>query len=251
MRMGALLGPVFAPEQTSYLADQARAFAGAGFDSLWTAQAVGRGFMMTDPLTTLTVAASVTDDVELGTAILQLSLYNPMDVAYRLFSLRQIAGPRLLVGVGAGSTEADFNTLEQDFGGRFARFRRDVDRLRDVLSTGAEGDKNLAAWPNTLDSIPLLYGTWGNGVAKAASEFDGWIASGMHRTPDQVIDALAGYRQAGGGRALVSTIQITAETDLGEQRAVFERYAEAGIDDVIVMMLPGAPDLEIVRGLVV
>ena len=248
--MGALLGPIFAPEQPDYLADQARALAGAGFDSLWTAQAVGRGFMLTDPLTTLTVAATVTDDVELGTAILQLSLYNPMDVAYRLFSLAQIAGPRLQIGVGAGSTEADFVALEQDFGGRFGRFRRDVDRLRDVLATGAEGDKNLAPWPNTLGSIPLLYGTWGNGVAKAATEFDGWIASGMHRSPDEVLEALVGYREAGGSRALVSTIQISGETDLGEQRATFERYAEAGIDDVIVMLLPGAPDLESVRRLV-
>ena len=80
MRLGALLGPVAQSQNPQELAQQARSYAAEGFDSLWSAQAIGRGFMITDPFVTLAVAASVTEDVELGTAVLQLPLYHPVDV---------------------------------------------------------------------------------------------------------------------------------------------------------------------------
>ena len=47
MRLGALLGPVL-DSGPNELAEQARMLAGEGFESLWTAQAVGRGFMIMD-----------------------------------------------------------------------------------------------------------------------------------------------------------------------------------------------------------
>ena len=95
MRLGALLGPVD-PTNPNGLAEQARQLEGEGYDSLWSAQAMGRGFMVTDPFIALTAAAVATDHVELGTGILQLSLYEPVDVALKSFSLMQVAGGRLL-----------------------------------------------------------------------------------------------------------------------------------------------------------
>ena len=48
---------------------------------------MGRGFMLTDPFIVLTTAAAVTEKVELGTAIPQLPLYDPVDIAIKSFSL--------------------------------------------------------------------------------------------------------------------------------------------------------------------
>ena len=99
MRMGALLGPILDPGRGDALAEQARVLAGDGFRSLWSAQAIGRGFMMTDPIVALTVAATVAEEVEVGTAVMQIPLYHPMDLAHRIYSLMQVAGDRFVFGV--------------------------------------------------------------------------------------------------------------------------------------------------------
>ncbi len=96
----------------------------------------------------------------------------------------------------------------------------------------------------------MLLGSWGKGVATAARDYSGWIASGHYRTPDEVLSALAEYRGHGGGRAIVSTIQVSGETDIGEFGERLSRFAEGGFDDAVVMLLPGAPSPETIRALV-
>lgn len=250
MRLGALLGPVSEPGNARFLAEQARAYSDQGYDSLWMAQAVGRGFLLTDPFVALSVAATVADGVELGTAVLQLPLYHPADLAHRIFSLRQIAGDRLIIGLGAGSTRQDFDAYGRPYEERFRAFDTSLQTLREYLTTGASGSSSLSPWRSLLDSTPLFFGSWGKGVARAAREFDGWIASGHYRTVDEVCAALARYREFGGGRAVVSTIQIPAGADLGELGEKLARYAQAGFDDAVVMILPGGPAPEAVRKLV-
>ncbi len=249
MRLGALLGPIGDPTRGQLLADQARAFADAGYTSLWSAQAIGRGFMVTDPFIALTVAATAVPGIEVGTAVLQVPLYHPMDLAHRVFSLQQVSGDRFVFGVGAGSTEQDFAAYERNFDSRFGDFNTALERLRKIFSTGGDDNGQLSPWPPLQGGPPLFYGTWGKGVARAATEFDGWIASGMKRNVDEVCEALAGYRGAGGGRAIVSTIQVFPDTDLGELGDKLNRWSEAGFDDAVVMLLPGAPSPEEIRGL--
>lgn len=250
MRLGALLGPIADARESGTLATQARTYVAAGFESLWSAHALGRGFMLTDPLVALTVAASVTEHVEIGTAVLQLPLYHPIDVAHRVLSLMQICGGRFVLGVGAGSTAKDFAAVGRDHASRFRDFDTTLLSLRAALATGRTGDVDLAPWANLAGGPPLMLGSWGNGVERAAKSFDGWIASANYRTTDQVIDAHARYRRAGGKRAIVSTIQLNASTDLGKLREQLGRFAAAGFDDAVVMFLPGAPSPEKVRALV-
>jgi alkanesulfonate monooxygenase SsuD/methylene tetrahydromethanopterin reductase-like flavin-dependent oxidoreductase (luciferase family) len=250
MRLGALLGPIADASNATALAEQARGFAAAGFTSLWSPQAIGRGFMLGDPFVTLSVAAAVTEAVEIGTAVVQVPLYHPVDLAHRVFSLRQICGDRLILGVGAGSSEPDFAAFSRDYAARFKNFDDGVIALRSLFATGRLGDVDLSPWPATMAGPPLYLGSWGKGVLRAAAEFDGWIASANYRTPDQVVAALARYRQAGGGRAIVSTIQIPRGADLGELKAKLDRFAAAGFDDAVVMILPGGPDPATIRKLV-
>ena len=252
MRLGALLGPVL-DTGSNELADQARALEEAGYESLWSAQAIGRGFMITDPLIALAVAAAVTERVELGTAIMQLPLYHPTDLAHRVLSLQQVAGPRLLLGVGAGSTEKDFDAFERDFGTRFSEFNESLVELEVALETGANATAELSPWPSVAGGPPVYYGTWGAGVERAAKEFSGWIASAHYRTPEELETALHRYREACGdeaGRAVVSTIQLPASRPLDEVAELLGRFEEMGFDDAVVMFLPGGVTPEQVRGLV-
>lgn len=250
MRLGALLGPVTGNSPPDFLAEQARTYANEGFDSLWSAQALGRGFMLPDPFVALSVAATAAADVEIGTAVVQAPLYDPMDLAHRVFSLQQICGDRLILGLGAGSTAADFAAFSRGFETRFEDFRSLIGTLRQILRTGGSVRGDHSPWPSVRGGPPLFLGSWGRGVERAAREFDGWIASAHYRTAAQVIAALGRYRQAGGGRAVVSTIQLPADTDLGELRDRLARFAEAGFDDAVVLILPGGPAPDAVRSLV-
>lgn len=250
MRLGALLGPVTQAQNPHELAEQARTYVAEGFDSLWSAQAVGRGFMITDPFVTLSVAASVTETVELGTAVLQVPLYHPMEFAHRVFSLMQVCGGRFILGIGTGSTESDFAAFGRSYATRHRDFAASVAQLREVFAEGKSGDVDLSPWPAVRGGPPLFLGSWGAGVERAAEHYDGWIASGHYRAPDEVIAALERYRGAGGGRAIVSTLMITPQDDLGEKAEMLGRFAEAGFDDAVVMIQPGGHSPAEVRALV-
>ena len=250
MKLSALLSPISQPQTANAIAEQARMLVGEGFEGLWSAQAIGRGFMLTDPFVALSIAAAVTEAVDIGTAVIQVPLYQPADLAHRVLSLLQVCGERLILGVGAGSTQKDFDAFGRDYAGRFRTFNSATATLRTLLATGRSGDTDLSPWPATLGVPPVFFGSWGNGVERAAKSFDGWIASGAYRSPTEVIAALGRYRQAGGRRAIVSTIQLRGDTDLGQLGDVLRQYRDAGFDDAVVMFLPGGPKPSRVRALV-
>ncbi len=249
MRLGALLGPAD-PANPGFIADQAKLLEQTGYSSLWAAQAIGRGFISLDPMVPLSIAAGVTREVELGTAILQLPLYHPVHVALQSFSLMQTSGNRLILGVGAGSTEADYKAFGLPYEDRFKRFNEDLETLRHWFIEGKAGDSDLTPWPAVKGGPPIYYGTWGKGVARAANEFDGWIASGMYRTPEELDVAIKGYREAGGSRAIVSTILLTPDKSIEDIATLLEQYQAAGFDDAVVMFVPGGATPEEVRKLI-
>ena len=206
----------------------------AGFESLWTPHIIGRGTLVPDPFVTLATAAAATQGVELGTATVQVPLYHPADLAHRVLSLMSVCGDRLTLGVSPGSTQADFTTLDRDYATRFATFHRNTGRLRVLL-----GDPRPA----------LLLGSWGANVERAARDFDGWLASGYRRTPDQIIAAHERYRAAGGRRAIVCAIPLNSRDDLEPAGEALRRYAQAGFDDAVVLIGADGPDPEEVRAL--
>src|SRR5262245_17829680 len=102
----------------------------AGFDSLWCFDAIGRGFMLPDPLIALSVAATATTRLDLGTCILQVPLRRPVELAHRILTASLVCGDRLLLGVGAGSTKADFDAIGLDYGKRMQDFADALDVMR-------------------------------------------------------------------------------------------------------------------------
>ena len=249
MKLGAILGPIKTPSDASELRVQAANLEKAGYESLWAVQAIGRGFTVTDPLITLCVAATVTK-CELGTAILQLPLYNPMDLAHRVYSIMQLAENDFLLGLGTGSTESDFNAFSQNYSTRFVDFEKKLTELKEIFQNNGNSEIQLNHWPVVEPGPSLLLGTWGKNVKTAASKFDGWIASAHYRTPDEILEGLKQYRSENGKRAIVSTIQISKNTDTGELREKLRRFSDAGFDDAVVMFLPCAPSIDQIRSLI-
>ena len=119
-------------------------------------------------------------------------------------------------------------------------------RLRRLLAEGHDEAVDLAP-PGTVP--PLLLGSWGANVERAAREFDGWLASGYRRTSDEeIVEAHERFRAAGGRRASLR------DPGGGRRRPrpvreVLARYAEAGFDDAVVLIGPDGPAPERVRAL--
>lgn len=252
MRLGATLvhltgAPPFP------VAGWARRLAGAGFESLWTPELIGRGDLVPDPFVTLAAAAAATDPdtdpgvdpVALGTATVQVPLHHPVELAHRIRSLHLVCGDRLTIGLSPGSTAADFAALDRDYPARFGTVTANLPRIRRLLADGRDERAVVAADGLGPGRPPLLLGSWGAQVERAAREFDGWLASGYRRTPDRIIAALHRFRAAGGGRAVVCT--VPAGPDLGRTADVLRRYADAGFDEAVVLLDPAGPSPERVR----
>ncbi|MFI5614426.1 LLM class flavin-dependent oxidoreductase [Amycolatopsis sp. NPDC051903] len=248
MRLGATLA-YLTPGPPIAIAEWAKRLAGEGFESLWTPQVIGRGFLVPDPFVTLAVAATATEGVEVGTATVQVPLHHPADLAHRILSLRSVCGDRLTLGVSPGSTDVDYAVFDRDYAARFRTFDENLPRVRRLLDHGRDERADLAPAPPAAGRPPLLLGSWGANVERAAREFDGWLASAYRRTPEQIIAAHQRFRAAGGRRAIVCAIPLSGKDDLGPTGEVLQRYAEAGFDDAVVLIGPGGPGPGQVRAL--
>jgi alkanesulfonate monooxygenase SsuD/methylene tetrahydromethanopterin reductase-like flavin-dependent oxidoreductase (luciferase family) len=247
MRLGATLVHLGdAPPMA--IGDWAQRLVAAGFESLWTPHIIGRGSLVPDPFVTLAVAATATEGVELGTATVQVPLFHPVELAHRVLSLQAVCGDRLTLGLSPGSTDLDYAALDRDYPARFDTFASGVARLRHLLA-GQDALADLAPGALADPSPPMLLGSWGANVERAARDFDGWLASGLRTTPDQIVAAHARYRAAGGRRAIVCAIPIGPDDDLVAVGAALARYDRAGFDDAVVLIQPGGPAPERVRDL--
>ncbi len=128
MRVGMTL-PTMAPEamDRATLLDWCRAVDQGPFSSL----AVGErlAFPNLEIRVALAAAAAVTERVQLVATILVLPLHRAAWLAKQLASIDQIAGGRLVVGVGVGGREEDYRVAGASFERRHARMDEQVATL--------------------------------------------------------------------------------------------------------------------------
>ena len=237
MRLGAVLPIEFetTPPSPSVVADGARKLVDNGFESIWTFDCLGRGVLVPDPLTLLSVVANVTEEVELGTGVMLLPLRNTAELAHRVFTTQLVCGDRLLLGLGYGSTKVDFDTIGIPFEERSRLYDEEIPRLRTLLETGKLDHIDLSPWPLGMRPPPIMLGTWGKKVELAARDYDGWIASAHYRTNEQLAASLARYREAGGIRAIAMNLAVPGADEMGKLAARLEHLAEIGFDETVVV----------------
>ncbi len=243
-----------APPTTHTLADAARGIEAAGFQSAWAFDSIGRGFLLADPLTALAVAATVTRQIELGTGVLQVPLRNPVELAQRVLTTHLVSGGRLRLGVGAGSTAADFTALGLDFASRFRRLNESLAVMRRLWAGERVNDASLApVWPAALGGPPIFIGSWAGSrwIERAAREFDGWVGSGARSSWRALREGIPRFRDFGGRRAIVTNVVVDLESrapspdgpddpcDLKCPREVvrerLHRLRKLGFDDVVMV----------------
>src|SRR5271166_1612306 len=106
------------------IVDYARQIERRGFPGIWVTDSLGRGRPSLDPLVVLGALSVATQRIELGTAVLQVSLRHPVELAHRVQSVQALSAGRLRLGVGSGSTRADFDLLGADYDQRFRTLMR-------------------------------------------------------------------------------------------------------------------------------
>ena len=74
-----------------------------------------------DPLDVLGYLAGITTNLRLGTSVINLPFYNPVQLARRLTTLDHLSGGRLSIGAGLGWSEDEYEASGVDFARRGKR----------------------------------------------------------------------------------------------------------------------------------
>jgi probable F420-dependent oxidoreductase len=195
-----------------------------------------------DPLVTLTWAAAVTERIGLGTSVIVVPQHNPLQLANMLASLDNLSGGRVILGVGVGWSQAEFDALGYDFGNRGARTDEIIELLRtcwrdDPASFEGEHYRftDIRVLPKPAHDIPIWVGGTAEPARRRAVELgDGYHAIGLK--PDTVRPVVERIRRDRPDPTFVVSLRTGWDPqgmdpdEIKQEREVFE---DAGIQHVI------------------
>ena len=160
-----------------------------GFDSIWTAEAYG-----SDAITPLAWWGSQTQNVRLGTSIVQMSARTPSATAMAAMTLDHLCGGRFILGLGASGPQVVEGWYGQPYPKPLARTREYIDIVRNIvrrekpidyhgefydipLRGGSGLGKPLKSTVHPLrKEIPIFLGAEGpKNVALSGEICDGWL----------------------------------------------------------------------------
>ncbi|MDB5404027.1 MAG: hypothetical protein JWQ55_6045 [Rhodopila sp.] len=253
-------------EQVSAVARQVEAL---GFHGLWVTDAFARGKPTLDPLILLGALATQTSRIELGTCVVQVPLRHPVEHAHRVQTLNALSQGRFRFGVGSGSTRHDFDAVQADYDARFKTLTGYLEVMRRVWAGEPVYGPALSVWPGTEGGPPVLLGAWRSErwINLSAKVLQGWIASGIHTSWEDLAIGLKMFRDAGGKRAVLANVftdfrdqpgalpmahvpKISLFCSPREAKDRLKRLDDLGIDDALLVIPPGDPgQLETIAGL--
>ncbi|MEO8601098.1 MAG: LLM class F420-dependent oxidoreductase [bacterium] len=200
--MYANAGPFAYPEMLTHLAQTAER---VGVESMWAIEhvAIPVGYQSTypydpsgkipapdqmpmpDPLISLTYAAAVTKTLRLGTGILILPQRHPLYVAKEVATLDVLSHGRVMLGIGIGWLQEEFDALGIPFGERAARTAESVRAIRSLWKDEAEpfegkfyrwGKLEVHPKPVQKPGVPIIVGGHTELAARRAARYgDGFF----------------------------------------------------------------------------
>ncbi|MFD3875704.1 LLM class F420-dependent oxidoreductase [Streptomyces sp. NPDC058623] len=251
------------------LAEVARAADRSGFGYVATCDHVAvprrlAGPMSTvwyDPVATLAFLAGITERVRLLSHVAIVGLRHPLVTAKQYATLDHLSGGRLVLGVGAGHVQEEFEVLGVDFERRGAVLDETLDALRAALGPEEYPEfagerfsfRDLGQLPRPAQArIPVwIGGSSPAAVRRAAVRGDGWLPQGdpREKIPGQVA-RIRELREAAGVTGPLEIGAITEALYVGEpgwdtgRRALtgkaealaesLREYATLGVDQIQV-----------------
>ena len=140
-------------------------------------------------LVTNTAAAALTERVQVITNITVLPLHRPALLAKQLATLDVLAAGRLVVGVGVGGREQDYQALNVPFEGRHQRLDAGVAELKRLWAGEPvnEGGQPVGPAPHSPGGPPLWAAAMGpKSMARAAKWADGVTGFSIGADPGEI-----------------------------------------------------------------
>jgi len=212
----------------------------AGFESIWTVEHVvvpdtyqsvypyaasgkmtaDNAMPIPDPLVWLTYVAAATTTINLATGVLILPQRNPVVLAKILATIDHLSGGRMLLGIGVGWLEEEFNALGVPFAERGARADDYVAAMRALWT--AEGPathhgpfvdfENIWCRPRPAAPIPIIVGGQTKPAARRAGRLgDGYFPA--RAQPWDLIDEMRRAAEAAGRDPDAIEITVSAPDD--------------------------------------
>jgi probable F420-dependent oxidoreductase len=152
------------------------------------AAAARRGSTYWDPLATLAFLAAETEQIRLATHVLVLGYHHPLAIAKRYGTLDRLSHGRLILGLGVGTLQEEFELLGAAFAGRGERADDALAALRASWGRpvpeyhGAYYDyAGLAVDPHSpRPDVPIwIGGSTARSLRRAIDFGDGWVPFGL------------------------------------------------------------------------
>lgn len=247
------------------LAEIARLVESLGYDSLWIpehpviplqrsipfpaspdGQMPEHYMQWADPFIALTVAATVTKTIKLGTGVCLLPERDPLITAKVVASLDLYSKGRVILGVGAGWLKEETEVMGTQFNQRWKRLRETVEAMRALWTqTAASYDGELIRFPavrcepkpvQQLGPPILLGGVGPRVLQRVVRTYDGWypFVSGPDAFEKDMATLRTLAREEGRNPG---TLQVTAIIDPRDGTVPVDelkRYRDAGANRVVV-----------------
>jgi alkanesulfonate monooxygenase SsuD/methylene tetrahydromethanopterin reductase-like flavin-dependent oxidoreductase (luciferase family) len=224
MELGVVL-PTMSPRDgmPGDIVAAARHAEGLGFESVWVVDQLiaGTGVPLLESLTSLAVAAAVTQRVYLGVGVLIVPLRPVVWIAKQVASLQYLSAERVLLGIGAGGDRHDASWTAAA-SPRHDRGRRTDEALRSLpglisgqpVRLAPDGEEVVLSPGVTVP--PIIVGGMSDAAARRAAAYgDGWF---VLAAPEDIprYQALAAERAAGYGRpapAITANAMVAIDVD--------------------------------------
>ncbi|CAM5461409.1 hypothetical protein SPURM210S_07382 [Streptomyces purpurascens] len=182
-----------------------------------------------DPVATLSFLAAATERVRLLSHVAIVGLRHPLLTAKQYATLDHLSGGRLVLGVGAGHVQEEFEALGVDFHQRGAVLDECLDALRAALGPDEFPEhhgklydfEGLGQRPRPAQARVRLWvgGSSPAAVRRAALKGDGWLPQGdpRDRLPGQIA-RIRELREQAGVRGPFTVGAITEPLYVGAPR---------------------------------
>lgn len=212
MKIGIQLPEVERPVTWAELRGVALAAEECGFDSIWVGDhllyrdqhGVAKGPF--EAWSTLSALAEATERVSLGPLVAATSFHAPAMLAKKAATVDDISGGRLILGLGAGWNEVEYNAFGFPHDRRVDRFEEAFTIIRTLLREGAidhQGRyhtlRDCVLIPRPRSDIPIMVGSNGPRMLRIAAPFvqmwNTWHTD-YHNRPDGLATLIAGLESA-------------------------------------------------------
>lgn len=229
-----------------------------GFESVWTGEHVvlpdpqvppspaAPTSPMLDPGIALAHLAAATTTLKLGTGIIILPQRNPLVLAKEMASLDVVSKGRLLLGVGVGYLQPEFDALGIPMADRGARTIEYVEAMRAIWDMDQPeyhgrfvSFSGVQAYPRPVQRpMPPIHmaGHTPAAFRRTVTHGHGWY--GFNLTVEQTAEMVAGIRAAEQRYerpSWLGAIEISVTPRGALDEASVEAFAAAGVDRLIPM----------------